>query len=213
MKIALPRTLSLLVAIWLTKTATGQGFIIDQQSPNGNTSTSDKFKVIQASQPIGQSFIPVLNSIDFVRLQVYDTQFGNSIGATVRVNLWGGSIGTGTLLSSTDPVILPDSYAGTGTPASTTFLFATSISMTPGATYFFQPVVQSGDSWGIGYDTFFYYTGGAAMFNGTIDANSDLWFQEGIIVPEPASVWLLLMGGGVLLSVRHAKHWHKRPAS
>jgi hypothetical protein len=181
--------------LFLSLAAYGQGsFLYDQQSatqPIGTFAGS-----IQDNQPMGQSFTPTLASVGFVQFEFLDFYRGNRIGATVYVNLWSGSIGTGTLLGSTAPVSMPDNFHF----EVTNFLFSTPISVTPGTTYYIQPVVQSGDSdWCIVAD-YFNYAGGIAYFRGAPSVNNlDLWFREGIVIPEPPAVSLLLLGGPTFL--------------
>ena len=95
-------------------------------------------------------------------------------------------------------VFMPDNFAGV-----TNFLFPTPVTMTPQVIYYFQPVVQSGDQWNAdrgGYD----YRGGMAFFKGVAGSASDLWFREGIVVPEPSAAVLGLLGGALLLGRRRA---------
>ncbi len=67
------------------------------------------------------------------------------------VNFLSGSI-NGTVLGSTEPVFMPNLFDGV-----TNFFFATAIPVTAGVTYYFQPVLQSGDNeWGVRADAFNY---------------------------------------------------------
>jgi PEP-CTERM motif len=153
------------------------------------------------SQPIGQSLTPVLSSVGFIRLQLFDVNPGNGQGATLYVNLRTSSI-TGPILVSSDPILLPDGFPGNNIPGFVNFFFSSSPSVVPGLTYYFQPVVQSGDAWAIGRFVP-NYTGGTEYINGQ-PGNNDLWFREGIVVPEPSSALLVLLGGGVV-AWRHRK--------
>jgi hypothetical protein len=105
----------------------GQGaFIYDQQSANETTGGGGAV-AIQVNEPIGQSFTPALSSVGFIRLFLSDNGF-NSVGATVYVNLRTNSI-TGPLLSSTDPVFMPDRFSGY-----TNCIFVTPLAVVPGVT-------------------------------------------------------------------------------
>lgn len=180
--------------------ALGQGtFIYDQQSASSDYTTGEGAFDLTLHQPAGQSFIPTLDSVGFVRLQMGDITM--SVGATLSVNLWFGSIGgSGTLLGSTDPVYVPF-YFGHGTaPTSgeTNFFFTTPVAVTPGQTYYLQPVVESGDTifanvtQGPGA-----YPNGSLILDGT-NGFSDLWFREGVYqTPEPWSWSIILLGGGI----------------
>ncbi len=55
------------------------------------------------------------------------------------------------------------------------------------------------------YGTFvaaYNYSGGTAFVDGLAVPTKDFWFREGIVVPEPCSPALLLLGGGFLLWAR-----------
>jgi hypothetical protein len=79
-------------------------------------------------------------------LQLADAVSGNGSGARVYVNLRSDSI-TGTILATTASVFMPDGFGTGANRGYTNFFFSTSVSLTPGTTYYFQPVVQSGDVW------------------------------------------------------------------
>jgi len=180
----------LLTSVALASTGYGQGFIYDQQSAD-ETTGGGAVVAIQSNQPLGQSFTPTLSSVGFIRLNSGDSTF-NSLGATLYVNLRADSI-TGTILGSTSPVFMPDGFSGY-----TNFIFSIPVAVTPGTTYYFQPVVQSGDTWGIvGYG--YGYAGGVGFSQGLPLPGSDLWFREGILVPEPSTFCLWLVGGAVFV--------------
>jgi PEP-CTERM motif len=191
-------SVSLMVAALVSS---GQGTIIyDQQSADEN-SGGGGFLKIQSYQPIGQSFTPANSSIGFVRLWLADLSL-NGLGAMANVNLRSDSI-TGSVIASSDSVFIPDGF-GLSSRGFVDFFFPTPVTVVPGSTYYFQPVVQSGDS-ALGVGEYHYlYLGGTAFFNGTANSTDDLWFREGIVVPEPSSLSLLI-GGGVLFYVGRKK--------
>jgi hypothetical protein len=170
--------------------ASGQGtlFVYDQQS-----ATSRDLGIggvsIQQMQPMGQSFIPGLSSVGFVQFEFTDFNPGNGLGATVYVNLLADSI-SGTVLDSTAPVFMPD-----GVFASvTSFLFATPAAVAPGTTYYLQPIVQSGDHWDVVGGNYGYAGGTLYALGAPSGSGTDLWFREGVIIPEPPSGSLVLLG-------------------
>lgn len=112
-------------------------FSIDQQAGNNNA-TSGSLLTINANQPTGQSFTPNLSKVDFIRLFLIDPTI-NGQGGSIVVHLRDGSL-AGPILGSTDPVNLTD-----GINSSMDMLFSASIPVTPGNTYYFQPVLISGD--------------------------------------------------------------------
>jgi hypothetical protein len=99
---------------------------------------------------------------------------------------------TGAVLAATSPVFMPDSFNGF-----TNFFFAPAVALSPGTTYYFQPIVQSGDGCGTRAYNDYNYPGGMEFTSGMPFPNNDLWFREGV-VPEPSSVALLALGIGAL---------------
>jgi hypothetical protein len=205
----------LCVALLTAFIANGQGTLVYDQQSSTNAGAGGAGAPITEDQPMGQSFTPTLSSVGFVQLEFDDGHSGNGLGATVFVNLWSGSISNGTLMSSTDPVFMPDGFGsgsgGFGFLTPTNFYFSTPVSITPGTTYYFQPVVVqpgSDDPWDVIASAAFNYPGGTFYFNGAPDPNNhDLWFREGIIdVPEPSSATIILLGSGLFLYARHKKH-------
>jgi hypothetical protein len=191
MKSQLP-PLPLLILIASVRCASAQGtFLYDQQSAFSDTTLGEGSGSITANQPMGQSFTPSFDSVGFIKLQLYGGNNPGGPGTTLFLNLRSGSI-TGPVLGSTDPVFLANGWLA----GYVTFTFASPIQVTPGVQYFFQPVVQAGD-WSVGaYNPGYNYAGGTLILRGTPNPASDLLFREGIIVPEPSSAALILLGTG-----------------
>ena len=104
-----PSKAARLAIAFASASAFGQGtFIYDQQSAD-ETTGGGVGGLIQSFVSIGQSFTPTLSSVGFIRLRMFDSISGNGIGATVHLNLRSGSI-SGSILSSTDPVFMPDGF-------------------------------------------------------------------------------------------------------
>ncbi len=174
--------------------STGQGiFTYDQQSSTDETVAGNT--VIQQAQVVGQSFAPSLSSVDFIRLKLSDNNPASGVGVVMYVNLLSNSI-AGTIFSQTQPVTLSNGFAGV-----VNFIFPNSVALTPGTTYFFQPIVQSGDLWNIDIEEY-NYPNGTAFYQGQPMPSSDLWFREGVVVPEPSAALLLLLGSGALIRRR-----------
>jgi hypothetical protein len=163
-------------------------FVYDQQSSTDETPyPMITWGFIQQLPPVGQSFTPIFSAVDFIRLKLYDNTAGNGVGATLFVNLRSGSI-TGSILSSTTPVGLPDGFGGT-----VNFLFSSGVALAAGTQYFLEPIVQSGDLWQIEGGGEMGYQGGTAFAHGNPVA-TDFWFREGIVVPEPSTLSLFAIG-------------------
>lgn len=164
--------------------ARGQGTLQYDQQVNPITAPGGFFNIVP--DPTGQSFIPTLSSVGFAQFYLSDGNF-NGIGSTIYVNLWAGSLGTGTLLGTSETVSMPDGFNG-----ASTFLFTTPITVTPGTTYFLQPFIQSGDPFELGI-VGNNYANGAGYLHGTQLAG-DFWFRDGIVVPEPSILSLSVLG-------------------
>lgn len=163
-------------------------FVYDQQSSTDESALSygSGSVIQQMTPPWGQSFTPTLTSIGFIRLKL-DDGIPHTPGATMIINLRAGSIG-GLILGSTEPISMPSGFTGVES-----FFFSTPISLTPGTVYYFEPVVVSGGLWNISISEY-NYPGGSAWSEGQPGSGADLWFREGIIVPEPSCAALALLG-------------------
>ncbi len=189
----------LLAVVSISLSVHGQGttFVYDQQSATNRT-LGPQAAPIQEDQPMGQSFTPSMAGVGFVQFEFLDFHPTNGLGATVFVNLLADSI-SGNILGSTAPVFMPDGFNF----GITNFFFPTTITLTPGTTYYLQPVAQSGDDpWDI-INGNFGYAGGTFYVGGAPHPDDlDLWFREGVVAPEPSSALLILIGAGVLTYVR-----------
>jgi hypothetical protein len=197
-----PLTFILLTLLLATTHTGGQGtFVYDQQSATNDIPIGAQLPFSTPSHTVGQSFTPQLPSVEFVRLYL-GSSVTNGLGETVYINLRANSI-TGPILGATASAQIPDGFLG---PMD--WLFATPVSVTPGVTYFLEPVFPvSGGSWqtlvlpnALGSA----YPGGDLISNGSPMHDLDLWFREGIVaVPEPSSTTLILLGvGGLAMHLR-----------
>ena len=200
------KTPKLIIAAFssLCLAAQGQVFIYDQQSVADDNLVLTGGIAFFTEQPMGESFTPAFSSVGFVRLYIINAG-ETPMPATVYVNLLADSI-TGPILSQSEPVSLP---GGQVTRLPINFSFANPVSVTPGGTYYLQPVLQpvGGDNpyaaaVTVGSDS---YPGGTLFVNGASDPSDDLWFREGIVVPEPSPFWLVLLGSGVWFYLRNRK--------
>jgi len=182
--------------------AQAQGiFVYDQQS--GDESWFGSGLPGAGLSIMGQSFTPTLSSVGFIRLYIIGGETGSAESGSIVLNLRTSSI-TGPILDSTTPVTLPGGFSGT-----VNFFFSTPVPLTPGNTYYFQPDMSGYASWearGFTASDANNYPGGTGFLGGTAYPNIDLWFREGIVVPEPSSALLFLAGGVFLIYVRRARH-------
>jgi hypothetical protein len=146
-------------------------FIYDQQSATETDIVEGAISNLKIYQPVGQSFTPAL-SLDVI--------------------LRSDSI-SGPILGTSDPVSLAANTSGYPN-----FFFPTPISVTPGTTYFLQLGLLSGNE-GVGLAYPRQYLGGSEYVQGIASPGGPLWFREGIVVPEPSTWALLLLGGGAWL--------------
>jgi len=180
-----------LLGLTVSMVVTAQGtFVYDQESTSlieGNAFLN------VVDQPMGQSFTPSLQAVSFVTLYLYDANFTQS-DASIRVNLRTLSV-TGPVLGSTEQEMVTNNFVG-----QVTFLFPSPVAVTPGQTYYLQPEAVNGDVWGSYVTTG--YASGAEILAGSPFGNRDLWFREGIFVPEPSTALLLELAVGLLLMTR-----------
>jgi hypothetical protein len=185
----------------------GQSYVYDQESAT-TPEIVDYDSLIISRQMLMQSFVPTLSSIDFVQLEITDYPDSSTSGASLSVALWSGSIQAPTFITGTGRVSLPANFNndGIGTSGIATFNFATTISLTPEETYYIEPVEIIGDNiWSVAVtDNTYPYGqlyGGATAFTPT----TDLWFREGVIVPEPSELALWTIGGLLIAGVLRFK--------
>jgi len=183
----------------------------DQQSATGpvaviGNGNADGLHI--QTTPLTQSFVPTLSDISFVQLEFADFAGNGNSGATVYVDLWSGSphVNSATLLGTSASVYMPNGFNNSGLVVAgiTNFYFSTAITLTPGQTYYLQPVVASGDNpWDI-ITIGNTYANGQLYDNGSyLQPLTDLWFREGVVVPEPTSAALL--GIGIILACFRAR--------
>jgi len=175
----------------------GQGVLVfDQQSTNiveGSTPWSP------SSQPMGQSFTPPFSAVNFVELRLFYSDAFNHAGATVQLNIRAASL-TGPILGSTATVFIPYRFLG-----ATNFFFANPLTLSAGTTYYMQPVILSGGNVS-SFVTDGSYAGGTAFYQGASLPDFDLWFREGVVVPEPSSLSILACAAVLVFVRRKPSH-------
>jgi hypothetical protein len=184
-------------AFLLPVRARAQGtFIYDQQSSTNEGAPPYGGDPVQSiATPWGQSFTPMRSGIDFIRLELADSNPLDGSGATMYLNLHSDSI-TGAIIGTTQPVTMPNGFAG-----HPNLFFPATVPLTPGVQYYFEAIVDLSSGPFSTTVSSFYYPGGSYIAGGSPALQSDLWFREGI-VPEPSSLSLALIGGATLVGAK-----------
>jgi hypothetical protein len=203
--------ITLIIAAFSLQTH-AQGVVYDQESdtssinPIGNED-ADGLNIQTA--PLTQSFIPMLSAIDFVTLEFEDVPDSGTTGMTIGVNLYTSSPTPQprNLIGSTTPVYMPNGFVNDGlfVAGVTNFYFSTPVVLTPGQTYYLEPVVLSGgDALDITSLTYDAYSDGQLFGEGSpANHTIDLWFQEGIVAaPEPTTLALVGLSGLLMFAFK-----------
>jgi len=170
------------------------------------------FPPVRTNAPFAQSFEPTLDKVGFVEIAfLYGWSSDSPLSETLCLNLREGSV-TGPILSSTPAMVF--TYAngdpGWGVTHVQDFLFPEAVGVNPGESYFIEVVHVSGDDLiglGIvcpnyaGEPT--YYAAGELVMTGKPFRLWDMWFREGILIPEPGTASLMVLGAALLM-------WHSR---
>jgi hypothetical protein len=168
-------------------TARGQGNLVYDQQSQPQQAGGQEYP-FSLAQPAGQSFIPALTSVGFVQFEFVQFYAGQ-YNATVYVNLLANSI-TGPVLGSTAVVSVPENDYNF---IEETLYFPSAVAVTPGTTYYLQPVQQSDMGLGI-IGGLYNYPSGVMYEYGTPNSSGvDAWFCEGVVVPEPSPEPLALL--------------------
>jgi hypothetical protein len=177
--------------LWMTAIAQQQEILVDQ---------SFTFDVVTQNAPVVRDFIrflppsgvvftPNLSSLNFMDLFISDfTELPEGAGSRLELSLYDRVLDT--KLGTSAALDLPDGF-----DAPVRFQFDHTITLIPGHQHYAQVDLLSGDSsWGfnLGFVLPPIPPKNLVVEGRLIDF---AWFREGLIVPEPNSAELLLMGG------------------
>ncbi len=176
----------------------GQGTLLVDQASGTTDELLQEFSPFPTNQ-LAQSFTPSLSAVGFVQFSTFVFDDNNGAGVTFAVNLRQGAY-NGPVLSSTTPLLMVNRLI----TQIGTFYFPEEVPLIAGQRYYLEPVLLSAGSMDIATKSPSPYLGGDLWSNGLMDPQADLWFREGVVVPEPGAVCLFLLGGGVLLFYRRA---------
>jgi hypothetical protein len=154
---------------------------------------------------VGQSFTPVLNSLDFVEV-LMDTMTTPAY-TTVHVRIHEQSI-TGNVIGESLQLLVTSDHPSTGNPVLAHFSFPNSVPLVPGQTYVLEIPGTSFWEWGVvvGPSS---YEGGRAITLGPNEwfSTDDLWFREGVVaVPEP-NIWQLAASALLFVTLKRIWTW------
>ena len=168
--------------------------IVDQEYFPGD------FPNLQASTSVigraGQSFTPMLSSLDAVEMHMTDWDRGNAVGATFKVVIHDGA-------TVSDPVLGTSLVATAAADLLHEFVhfdFASPVPLTPGLPHTVEVFQLSGDAFRLNGLYPGFYAGGQMNTN----SSGDLYFRTGQ-VPEPSSSLLIALGGIALVRRRRSR--------
>lgn len=175
------------------RSALGADFVVDQAAMPELQNTA--YHMLFPG--VGQEFKPTFSRVDFIDTMLWSS--GPEF-ATFQMRIHEGTL-AGRVIAVSSPV---DYTFSGGGAVPVRFLFPTSALVVPDQTYVFEiPPMSIYTGAPIGPTP--YDRGRAFQPDIEIPANYDLWFREGIIVPEPAT-WKLLAAATLFLIVtRSAK--------
>jgi hypothetical protein len=180
--------ISMALLLCCARPGCAQLFTIDQSATPPSVGEGS-FGRLFSGTTVGQEFRPTLPALDFIDVGLISMD-PNDTG-TFQVHL--RHQGAGQLLATSEPVSVSN-----GQPGLVHFSFANSVPLTPGETYFFH-IPHDGPYWGAIIGPTTYDRGSASVVEASgWPADYDLWFREGIVVPEPAT-WQLAAAASTLL--------------
>lgn len=177
------------------------GLIVDQANQHYMQGLN-----VQSFGPIGESFTPTLNGIQWAAIDLQDSTANPTLGGVFQVKLLQGDGTSGTLLATSAATGVPPGF-GPGLGAYAYFYFATEVTLTPGMPYSLILNQLSGENFLVG-GVAGGEIGDQAILFGQPQSNFNLTFGEGVLsVAEPSS--LVLVAIGVVSVMR--RRWRTPP--
>jgi hypothetical protein len=145
---------------------------------------------------VRQEFTPTLDEVDTVELVIGYPVFPTATSAAVAIREGGVN---GEIIGTSVAQELPAFYSGT-----VLFTFSDPVKLASGQLYALQPLTLAGNlDWLVSVNSLNLgepgYPRGRLFFGGSlVEGDIDLLFREGIDIPEPAPLGLLLIGLGVI---------------
>ena len=152
--------------------------------------------------PLGQEFTPSLTALNAVEILIGP----KDPAAVAVVNIRADSI-TGPIVGTSLPGIFEPDVIGSSWIH---FGFAALVALVPGDRYVIEPVIISGLAFGPVFSDADTYPGGRAIVFGSPLLDRDMGFREGLAVPEPATLSLLVVGL-VVVAGRMVRRRRTRP--
>jgi hypothetical protein len=178
-----------LIAATAFSSAEAQGLLVDQRNdgtiPNSFYLLAAPAQGISGTLPFGQEFTPSLAGAQWFEFLVNSVAPPAGPG-TFQVNIRLDSV-TGPIIGASEPVSVPFGVSQGTVRAD----FGSLVPLVGGQQYVAELVPLSG-GWLYFASPNSGYSGGRLIMSGR-PTETDLWFREGIIVPEPGSVWLALV--------------------
>jgi len=180
--------------------AHAQGTLIDQSNDPGTPWHGYPW-TLMVGDPVGQEFVPTLGGLDFVEA-IFTSREGSDAWATMQVFIRESTI-TGPAVGASSKVTFRASNLG----SIQRFDFPSTVPLNPGQTYVMHFFQEAPQNYSIGADPSMGYPSGQMIRSGVPFEGFDLWFWEGmVVVPEPSSFSLALLGLGVFYSML----WRRR---
>jgi hypothetical protein len=165
------------------------------------------------SLDVQQEFTPTMNQLDTVQLWINE---GSSVpvplpqtSGSLAVQIRDPAIDSG-LMGRSTVMDLPARFQGTAL-----FRFPNPVNLEPGHVYLLQPIVVAGANWFVNYNCPQEpsYPGGRLFFNGTWMDDLDIFFAEGVGIPEPSPSVLLAVGLALIFGVTLRSRVNRRARS